>query len=49
MSIAIKLNEIDEEAGIGFKVQVDLAGPVLEKIKENRSVLYPDKSENEIC
>lgn len=44
----VKLNEIDEEAGIGFKVQVDLAGPVLEKIKENGSVLYPDKSEDDM-
>ena len=44
----VKLNEIDEEAGIGFKFQVDLAGPVLEKIKENGSVLYPDKSEDDM-
>ena len=44
----VKLNEIDEEAGIGFKVQFDLAGPALEEIKENGSVLYPDKSEEDI-
>ena len=44
----VKLSEIDEEAGIEFKVQVDVAWPVLEEIKENGSMLYPDKSKNDI-
>ena len=47
-NLQVKLSEIDEEVGIGFKVQVDLAGPVLEEIKENGSVLYPDKFEDDI-
>mmetsp|Transcript_41347 Transcript_41347/g.47670 ORF Transcript_41347/g.47670 Transcript_41347/m.47670 type:complete len:324 (-) Transcript_41347:46-1017(-) len=44
----VKLNEIDEEAGIGAKVQVLLAGPTLDKLKENGSVLYPDKSDDDM-
>jgi len=47
-NIQIKMNEIDEEAGIGAKGQLLLAGPTLDKLKEHGSVLFPDKSDDDM-
>jgi hypothetical protein len=47
-NLQIKMNEIDEEAGIGAKGQLLLAGPTLDKLKEQGSVLFPDKSDDDM-
>jgi hypothetical protein len=47
-NVQVKMNEIDEEAGIGIKGQMLLAGPILEKLKEHGSILFPDKSDDDM-
>lgn len=42
------MNEIDEEAGIGVKVQLLLAGPTLEKTKQDGHILYPQKTDDDM-
>jgi hypothetical protein len=44
----VSLNEFDEEAGIGLKAQVLLAGPTLDKIKDDGKILYPNKEEEDM-
>lgn len=44
----VVLNEFNEEAGIGCKFQFLLAGPTLNKIKEDGHVLYPDKTDEDM-
>lgn len=44
----ITLNEFDEEAGIGLKAQVLLAGPTLTHVKNNGNALYPHKSDTDM-
>lgn len=46
-NMQIKMNEIDEEAGIGVKAQFMFAGPTLDHLKEHGSVLFPDKSDDD--
>lgn len=43
----IKMNDIDEESGIGIKAQIVLNGPTLDKMKENGSELFPGKSNDD--
>ena len=43
-----RMNEVNEETGIGVKGQLVLAGPTLEELKENGSNLYPDKSDDDM-
>jgi hypothetical protein len=40
-NIQIKMNDINEEVGIGIKGQILLAGPLLEEIKTDGSTLFP--------
>ena len=47
-NMQVKMNDIDEEAGIGIKGQMLMAGPTLEKLKEHGSVLFPDKSDDDM-
>ena len=44
----ITLNEFDEEAGIGIKAQLLLAGPTLNKVKNDGHALYPDKTDEDM-
>ena len=47
-NMQMKMNEVDEESGIGVKGQILLAGPSLNKVKEDGSVLFPDKADDDI-
>jgi len=44
----VTMNNIDEEAGIGVKFQLLLAGPVLKKIKSDGNTLYPGKHDDDM-
>lgn len=44
----VKMNEFEEGTGITFLSQVLLAGPSLEKAKEDGSVLFPDKTDDDM-
>jgi hypothetical protein len=44
----VSMNDFDEEAGIGFKAQFLMAGPVLDKIKQDGASLYPGKSAEDL-
>lgn len=46
-NLQIRMNEIDEEAGIGVKGQVIFSGPTLDKLKEHGSVLFPDRTDED--
>lgn len=44
----VSMNEFDESAGIGIKAQLLLAGPVLDRIKQDGSSLYQDKTDDDL-
>lgn len=46
-NLQIKMNNIDEEEGVGIKGQVVFNGPTLDKLKERGSILFPDKSDED--
>jgi hypothetical protein len=45
-NIQVKMNDINEEVGIGIKGQILLAGPALEEIKADGSTLFPDHDDD---
>ena len=47
-SFQVKMNEFQEGSGITLKSSVLLAGPDLDHLKESGSVLYPDKTDDDM-
>jgi hypothetical protein len=47
-NIQVKMNDIDEEAGVGIKGQLLLAGPALNEVKEDGSTIFPDKADDDL-